>query len=86
MFAGSLVVMILAGVIREMTRRLPHMMPGAGTVGLRPPQGRNARQILAAQGTIVAFLIAGALLAGAPHPRNADGRPAMINPAYDLLG
>ena len=58
LFAGSLVVMILVGVIREMTSRPPHVMPGAGTVGLRPPEGRNARQILAAQGTIAAFLIA----------------------------
>jgi hypothetical protein len=34
----------------------------------------------------VAFLIAGDLLVGAPHPPDADSRPAMINPAYDLLG
>ena len=28
-------------------------------MGLRPPEGSNARQILAAQGPIVALLIAG---------------------------
>jgi amino acid transporter len=98
LFAGSLVVMIVTGIVREMTGGLPHVVPGAGAVGigshsgliafgalyimarafanggssltgieavsnavsaLRPPEGRNARQILAAQGTIVAFLIAG---------------------------
>jgi amino acid transporter len=98
LFAGSLVVMIVTGVVRELTGQLPHVVPGTGTVGtgshsglitfgalyimaqafanggssltgieavsnavsaLRPPEGRNARQILATQGTIVAFLIAG---------------------------
>ena len=98
LFAGSLVVMIVTGVIREVVGRVPHVVPGSGTVGvgshsglitfgalyimarafanggssltgieavsnavsaLRPPEGRNARQILATQGTIVAFLIAG---------------------------
>ena len=97
LFAGSLVVMIVTGVVREMTGGLPHVVPGTGTVGvgshsglitfgalyimarafanggssltgieavsnavsaLRPPEGRNARQILATQGMIVAFLIA----------------------------
>ena len=60
-------------------------MPGVGTVGLRPLQDWNAREILAAQGTIVAFLDRGASSWRRPDPRNADGRPAMINPAYDLL-
>jgi amino acid transporter len=98
LFAGSLVVMIVTGVVRELAGRLPHVVPGVGTVGvgshsglitfgalyimarafanggssltgieavsnavsaLRPPEGRNARQLLATQGTIVAFLIAG---------------------------
>ena len=36
---------------------------------LRPPEGRNARQILAMQGSIVAFLIAGTV-ARARHPRH----------------
>jgi hypothetical protein len=49
LFAGSLAVMILVGGIREVTSRRPHVMPGAGTVGLRPPEGRDARQTLAAQ-------------------------------------
>jgi hypothetical protein len=86
MFAGSLVVMILVGVIREMTSRLPHVIPGSARSACARRRAATPRQILAAQGTIVAFLIAGDLLAGAPHPRNADGCPAMINPAYDLLG
>ena len=98
LFAGSLVVMIIAGIVRGAAGDLPHVVPGPGTVGigshsglitfgalyivarafanggssltgieavsnavsaLRPPEGRNARQILTAQGTIVAFLIAG---------------------------
>jgi hypothetical protein len=98
LFAGSLVVMIVTGVVRELTGQLPHVVPGTGTVGtgshsglitfgalyimarafanggssltgieavsnavsaLRPPEGRNARQLLATRGTIVAFLIAG---------------------------
>ena len=107
LFAGSLIVMIIAGVVRELTGGLPHVAPGPSTVGigshsgliafgaiyimarafanggssltgieavsnavsaLRPPEGRNARQILATQGSIVAFLIAGiSWLAHATH-------------------
>jgi amino acid transporter len=107
LFAGSVVLMIVTGLIRELTGGLPHVTPGAGTVSigsrsgliafgaiyimarafanggssltgieavsnavsaLRPPEGRNARQILAAQGLIVAFLIAGiSWLAHAAH-------------------
>ena len=37
---------------------------------LRPPEGRNARQILVTQGSIVAFLIARHLLAVARHARD----------------
>jgi amino acid transporter len=98
LFAGSLVAMIIAGVVREAAGGLPRVAPGPGTVGvgshsrliafgavyimarafanggssltgieavsnavsaLRPPEGRNARQILAVQGAIVAFLIGG---------------------------
>ena len=98
LFAGSLIVMIITGIVRELTGGLPHVIPGPGTVGigshsgliafgaiyimarafanggssltgieavsnavsaLRPPEGRNARQILATQGSTVAFLIAG---------------------------
>ncbi len=98
LFAVSVVAMIVAGVVRELTGGLHHVPTGPGTVGigshsgliaigalyimakafanggssltgieavsnavsaLRPPEGRNARQILAMQGSIVAFLIAG---------------------------
>jgi amino acid transporter len=98
LFAGSVVLMIVTGVTRELTTGLQHVHTGAGTVGigshtgliafgaiyimarafanggssltgieavsnavsaLRPPEGRNARQILAMQGSIVAVLIAG---------------------------
>jgi amino acid transporter len=107
LFAGSLIVMIIAGIVRELTGGLPHVAPGPGTVGigshsgliafgaiyimarafanggssltgieavsnavsaLRPPEGRNARQILTTQGSVVAFLIAGiSWLAHATH-------------------
>ena len=107
LFAGSLIVMIIAGVVRELAGGLPHVVPGPGTVGigshsgliafgaiyimarafanggssltgieavsnavsaLRPPEGRNARQILTTQGSVVAFLIAGiSWLAHATH-------------------
>ena len=98
LFAGSVVLMIVTGVIREFTSGLQHVHTGAGTVSigshsgliaigalyimakafanggssltgieavsnavsaLRPPEGRNARQILAMQGSTVAVLIAG---------------------------
>jgi len=98
LFAGSVILMVLTGVIRELTGGLPRVPTGPGTVGigthsglialgaiyimarafanggssltgieavsnavsaLRPPEGRNARQILAMQGSIVVFLIAG---------------------------
>jgi amino acid transporter len=97
-FTGSLTLMIIIGVIREIFGGLPHVKWHAGTVpighhsglftwvaifylgrafanggssltgieavsnavsALRPPEGRNARQLLVIQGTIVAFLIAG---------------------------
>jgi amino acid transporter len=107
LFAGSLIVMIIAGIVRELAGGLPHVAPGPGTVGigshsgliafgaiyimarafanggssltgieavsnavsaLRPPEGRNARQILTTQGSVVAFLIAGiSWLAHATH-------------------
>jgi amino acid transporter len=98
LFAGSVIAMIITGMIRELTGGLPHVPTGPGTVGigthsgliafgalyimarafanggssltgieavsnavsaLRAPEGRHARQILAAQGSTVAFLIAG---------------------------
>ena len=119
LFAGSVVVMIVAGVVRELAGGLPHVVPGAGTVGvgshsglitfgalyimarafanggssltgieavsnavsaLRPPEGRNARQILATQGTIVAFLIAGISWLAHAHPRDAVHRRVPHHP------
>ena len=98
LFAASVIAMIVAGLVRELTGGLQHVHTGPGTVAigshsgliaigamyivakafanggssltgieavsnavsaLRPPEGRNARQILAMQGSIVAFLIAG---------------------------
>jgi amino acid transporter len=100
LFSASVGLMIIIGLIREMTIGLPHVgaYPGATypighsaegllSVGmiymlarafanggssltgieavsnavsaLRPPEGRNARQVLVTQGSIVAFLIAG---------------------------
>jgi amino acid transporter len=100
LFAGSVILMIIVGVFREVSGGLPHVVTGPGTIAigsgahsgliaigaiyilarafanggssltgieavsnavsaLRPPEGRNARQILVTQGLIVAFLIAG---------------------------
>ncbi|MGH3201595.1 MAG: APC family permease, partial [Streptosporangiaceae bacterium] len=98
LFAGSVVLMIVTGLIRELAGGLHHAVPGHGAVAigshsgliafgalyimarafanggssltgieavsnavsaLRPPEGRNARHILAIQGSIVAVLIAG---------------------------
>jgi amino acid transporter len=100
LFSAAVGLMIVVGLIREVTGGLPHVsdFPGAtfpighSTQGLlslamiymlarsfanggssltgieavsnavsalRPPEGRNARQILVIQGSIVAFLIAG---------------------------
>jgi amino acid transporter len=107
LFAGSVIAMIVTGVVRELAGGLPHVVAGRGTVGigshsglitfgaiyimarafanggssltgieavsnavsaLRPPEGRHARQILATQGSIVAFLVAGiSWLAYATH-------------------
>jgi hypothetical protein len=107
LFAGSVIVMIVTGVVRELTGDLPtatraHGMISAGShsgliafaaiyimarafanggssltgieavsnavSALRPPEGRNARQLLAIQGSLVAFLIAGiSWLAHATH-------------------
>jgi amino acid transporter len=99
-FTGAVGLMIVVGIIRELTSGLGHVTPypgatfpiGHSTEGLisvgmiymlakafanggssltgieavsnsvsalRPPEGRNARQILVTQGSIVAFLIAG---------------------------
>src|SRR6266516_2528308 len=101
-FSGTVILMIITGLVREALSDLPRVhlavgaycngckgSPGSGlfTIGaifvllrafanggssltgieavsnavsaLRPPEGRNARQILIIQGSIVAFLIAG---------------------------
>ena len=108
LFTGSVGLMIIVGLAREMTGGLPlaRWQPGTVPVGhhpsglvtfaaiyivgrafanggssltgieavsnavsaLRPPEGRNARQLLVTQGAIVAFLIAGiSWLAHATH-------------------
>ena len=100
LFSGAVGLMIVVGLVRELTVGLPHVSayPGApypighsteallsfgmiymlaksfanggssltgieavsnAVSALRPPEGRNARQILVTQGSIVAFLIAG---------------------------
>ena len=100
LFSGSVGLMIVIGLVRELTVGLPHVQPvrtartqlgtappgwsasrmiymlarafangGSSLTGieavsnavsaLRPPEGRNARQILVIQGSIVAFLIGG---------------------------
>jgi amino acid transporter len=99
-FSITVALMIIVGLIREVTVGLPHVSPYSGATfpighnnegffsfviiymlarsfanggssltgieavsnavsALRPPEGRNARQILVTQGSIVAFLIAG---------------------------
>jgi amino acid transporter len=100
LFSVSVGLMILVGLVRELTGGVPHVSSYAGSTfpighsaeslfslamiymlarsfanggssltgieavsnavsALRPPEGRNARQILVLQGSIVAFLIAG---------------------------
>jgi amino acid transporter len=100
LFSGAIALLIIVGLVREVTSGLPHVgsypgptfplghsTEGLLSVGmiymlaksfanggssltgieavsnavsaLRPPEGRNARQILVTQGSIVAFLIAG---------------------------
>ncbi len=100
LFSVSVALMIIVGLVREVTVGLPHVSPYSGATfpighstegffsfgmiymlarsfanggssltgieavsnavsALRPPEGRNARQILVTQGSIVAFLIAG---------------------------
>jgi len=107
LFAGSVALMIVGGIVRELTGTLPSATRDPGMVGLgshsgliafaaifimakafanggssltgieavsnavsalRPPEGRNARRLLAIQGSLVAFLIAGiSWLAHATH-------------------
>ena len=110
LFAGSVILMIVVGLIREvlgdLPRADPHALPGtyglgSGSAGLitgvmiftllrafanggasltgieavsdavgafRPPEGRNARQVLMAEGAILGILVAGiSWLAHATH-------------------
>jgi amino acid transporter len=122
LFSGSVIVMIVVGLIREIAGNLhaynPHQLTGtvqigAGTSGLitvamiftllrafanggasltgieavsdsvgafRPPEGRNARQVLIAEGLILGTLVAGiSWLAHTTHatPR-ASGYPTVL--------
>jgi amino acid transporter len=122
LFAGSVIVMIAVGLIREIIGNLPSYNPhhltgtvqiGAGTSGLitgamiftllkafanggasltgieavsdavgafRPPEGRNARKVLIAEGLILGTLVAGiSWLAHSTHatPR-ASGYPTVL--------
>ena len=49
----------------------------------RPPEGRNARQVLVIQGLILAFLVGGIAVAGAHHPRHSVH---FRDPDRDLAG
>jgi len=131
LFSGSVGLMIIVGLTREITTGLPmtHQPPpgpngtisiGHGTSGLlafgavyilarafanggssltgieavsnavsalRPPEGRNARQVLLTQGSIVAFLIAGiSWLAHVTHatPRT-QGYPTVLAQEAQLV-
>ena len=125
-FTGSLTLMIIIGVIREIFGDLPHVKWHAGTVpighhsglltfaaifylgrafanggssltgieavsnavsALRPPEGRNARQLLVIQGTIVAFLIAGiSWLAHITHAvPYVNGFPTVVSQEAKLI-
>jgi amino acid transporter len=128
LFSGSVGLMIIVGLIREVTSGLGHVhsYPGAtypighSTQGLlsigmiymlarafanggssltgieavsnavsalRPPEGRNARQLLVTQGSIVAFLIAGiSWLSHVTHalPYEA-GYPTVLAQEADLV-
>ncbi len=125
-FTGSLTLMILIGVGREIFGGLPHVTWHAGTVpighhsglftwvaifflgrafanggssltgieavsnavsALRPPEGRNARQLLVIQGSIVAFLIAG--ISWLAHVTHAvpykNGFPTVVSQEAKLI-
>jgi amino acid transporter len=126
LFAGSVVAMIIAGVIRELAGTLPHARPATGMISagshsgliafaafyimakafanggssltgieaisnavgaLRPPEGRNARQLLAIQGMLVAILITGiSWLAHAVHATPyAAGYPTVLAQEANLV-
>src|SRR5712692_122502 len=129
LFAGSVILMIFVGVIREIFGDLPFYDPhtlhgtyqiGAGTAGLislamifhllqafanggasltgieavsdavgafRPPEGRNARQVLMAEGAILGTLVAGiSWLAHATHATPyASGYPTVLAQEADTI-
>jgi amino acid transporter len=129
-FSGTVILMIVTGLVREALSDLPRVhvavgaycngckgSPGSGlfTIGaifvllrafanggssltgieavsnavsaLRPPEGRNARQILVIQGSIVAFLIAG--ISWMAHVTHATpytkGVPTVLAQEADLI-
>jgi amino acid transporter len=130
LFSGTVILMIVTGLVREALSDLPRVHvavgaycngckgnPGSGlfTLGaiyvllrafanggssltgieavsnavsaLRPPEGRNARQILVIQGSIVAFLIAG--ISWMAHVTHATpytkGVPTVLAQEADLI-
>jgi amino acid transporter len=126
LFAGSLLIMIAVGLIREMTGSLQHATPQHGMItpgshtgliavaaiyimakafanggssltgieavsnavsALRPPEGRNARQLLAIQGSMVAVLIGGiSWLAYATHATPyTTGFPTVLSQEATLV-
>ena len=128
LFSGSVGLMIVIGLVRELTTGLPdvHSYPGAtypvghsaegllsigmiymlakafanggssltgieavsnAVSALRPPEGRNARQILVTQGSIVAFLIAGiSWLSHVTHAiPYAAGYPTVLAQEADIV-
>jgi amino acid transporter len=128
LFAGSVVLMILVGLFRQVFFHLPMLNPlalhdtikvhhvstlvlgvtvftflrafangGASLTGIeavsdavggfRPPEGRNARQVLVTEGLILGFLVAGiSWLAHATHatPR-ASGYPTVLAQEADII-
>jgi amino acid transporter len=131
LFAGSVLLMIVVGLFREIFGSLPgydaHTLPdtvtiGGGSAGLisgamiftllrafanggasltgieavsdavgafRPPEGRNARQVLVAEGLILGTLVAGiSWLAHATHatPRNSGYPTVLAQEAAKVFG
>jgi amino acid transporter len=131
LFSGSVIVMIVVGLIREIAGNLPQYDPhqltgtvqiGAGTSGLitgamiftllrafanggasltgieavsdavgafRPPEGRNARQVLISEGIILGTLVAGiSWLAHTTHatPRSSGYPTVLAQEATKVFG
>ena len=132
LFSGTVGLMIVVGILREIFSRLPTPKPGSGAYcvqstchthpqsslfafvaifvilrafanggssltgieavsnavsALKPPEGRNARQVLLIQGSIVAFLIAGiSWLAHVMHTvPNVSGVPTVLAQEAKLI-